>query len=93
MLLQFGENDMPYRLALEVTREDHTWMVRSLAIQGLLVTGDTFEQVLAELPVVAQALFETCQEKGWSFVKHNPHVKLSDIVWTIELPQQLLQAA
>lgn len=84
---------MPYRLPLEITREDHTWMVRSLAIQGLLVTGDTLEQVLAELPVVAQALFEVCQEKGWSFVKDNPRIKLADIVWTVELPHQLLQAA
>lgn len=84
---------MPYRLPLEVTREDHIWMARSTDIQGLLVTGDTLEQLFAELPIVAQALFDTCQEKGWSFVKHNHNVRLADIVWVMELPHPLLQAA
>jgi predicted RNase H-like HicB family nuclease len=81
------------RLPLELTCEDGTWMARSPAIQGLLVTGDTINQVLSELPIVAQALFEACQEKGWVFVKDAPEVRLSDIVWVIELPHPMLQAA
>ena len=84
---------MSHHLSLEITREDDTWMARSSAIQGLLVTGDSLEQLLDELPVVAQALFEACQEKGWSFVKDAPNIGLSDIVWVFELPHPLLQTA
>lgn len=84
---------MKHHLPLEITYEDKTWLARSSAVQGLLVTGDTLDQVLTELPVVAQALFEVCQEKGWSFVKDAPAAHLSDIVWTLELPHPLLQAA
>ena len=49
---------MAYNLPLEITHEDKIWMARSSAIQGLLVTGDTLEKLLEELPVVAQTLFE-----------------------------------
>jgi predicted RNase H-like HicB family nuclease len=80
-------------LQLELTHEDDTWMARCSAIQGLLVTGDTINQVLGELPIVAKALFEACQEKGWVFVKDAPEVSLSDIVWVIELPHPILEAA
>jgi hypothetical protein len=84
---------MMYHLPLEITRESQLWMARSPAIQGLLVTGDTIDQVLDELPTVAQALFETCQEKGWDFVKDAPDARLADIVWIFEVPHLLLQAA
>ena len=83
---------MAYHLPLEVTREDDIWMARSSAIQGLLVTGASLDQVLDELPAVVQALFEVCQEKGWTFVKEAPNARLSDIVWVLELPHPLLQA-
>ena len=72
---------MAYNLPLEITHEDKIWMARSSAIQGLLVTGDTLEKLLEELPVVAQALFEACQEKGWTFIANAPEVALSDVVW------------
>ena len=84
---------MIYHLPLEITREDDLWMARSSAIQGLLVTGDSLEQVLEELPVVVQALFETSQEKGWVFAKDAPDVHPAEIVWDLELPHLLLQAA
>ncbi len=84
---------MAYHLPLEITHEDNTWMARSSAIQGLLVTGESLKQVLEELPVVAQALFEACQEKGWPFVKDTSDVALSDIIWVVELPHPLLQVA
>ena len=84
---------MPYRLPLELTREDDTWMARSPAVQGLLVAGNTLDQVLGELPTVIQALFEACQEKGWVFVKGIPDARPSDIVWVLELPHPSRQAA
>jgi predicted RNase H-like HicB family nuclease len=84
---------MVYPLSLEITREDTLWMARSTAIQGLLVIGETLDELLEELPVVAQALFEACQEKGWNFVRNQPSVMLSDIVWVFELPHLLLQTA
>lgn len=84
---------MAYHLTLEITHEDHTWMARTSAIQGLLVTGDTLEKLLEELPIVAQALFEVCQEKGWAFIANAPDVMLSDVVWVFELPHPLLQTA
>jgi predicted RNase H-like HicB family nuclease len=87
------EETLAHHLPLEITREDDLWMVRSPAIQGLWITGETLERVLGELPAVAQALFEVCQEKGWSFVTNQPDLKLSDIVWVFELPHPLLQAA
>ncbi len=81
------------RLSLEMSYEEGTWMARSSAIQGLLVTGDSINDVLKELPFIAQALFEACQEKGWEFVKGAPQTRLGDIVWVIELPQPMLMAA
>ena len=84
---------MAYRLPLELTREGDVWMARSPAIQGLLVTGDTLDQVLSELPPVVQALFEACQEKGWTFVKDMPDARPPDIVWILELPYPARQAA
>ena len=47
-------------------------MARSTSIQGFLATGETFDQLLGELPTVAEALFAVCQEKGWTFVKDDP---------------------
>jgi hypothetical protein len=57
------------------------WMARSPAVPGLLVTGETLDQVLSELPIILQALFEACQEKGWEFVKGAHGARPSDIVW------------
>ena len=75
---------MKHHLPLEITYEDKIWMARSSAVRGLLVIGDTLDQLLTELPIVAQALFEASQEKGWIFVKDAPDVHLSDIVWMLE---------
>jgi hypothetical protein len=84
---------MTYHLPLEITHEEYLWMARSPVVPGLLVTSDTIAQLLSELPVVAQALFQACQEKGWAFVKDTPEADLSEIVWVLELPHPLLQAA
>ena len=84
---------MRCQLPLEISREDHFWMARSSAVTGLLVTGETFDQLLDELPVVTQALFEVSQEQGWSFVRDAPEIEPEDIVWIFNLPHQVLQAA
>jgi hypothetical protein len=84
---------MTYHLPLEITHEEYLWMARSPATPGLLVTGATLPQLLGELPVVAQALFQACREKGWAFVKDAPEADLNEIVWVLELPHPLLQAA
>ncbi len=84
---------MSYQLPLEISREDQLWMARSSAIRGLLVTGETFDQLLDELPAVTQALFEVCRSQGWIFVTDAPEVEPDDIVWTIKLPHQVLLAA
>ena len=83
---------MAHRLPLEITREDSLWLARSPAVPGLLVTGESINELLNELPPVAQALDETCREKGWSFVKAAPDVRPADIVWVLELPHPTLQA-
>lgn len=81
------------KVLLQVTREDDLWMARSALIQGLLVTGETLDDLFNELPRVAQALYEACQEKGWTFIKGAPHARPDDIVWVSELSQELLQTA
>jgi predicted RNase H-like HicB family nuclease len=84
---------MAHHLPLEITREDGLWMARSPAVQGLLVTGQTIDQLLNELPKVAEALFDVCQEKGWAFVTDAPDIRLADIVWIIEVPHHLPHTA
>jgi predicted RNase H-like HicB family nuclease len=84
---------MIYRLPLELTREQDVWMARSPAVPGLLVIGDTLDQVLSELPTVTQALFDACQAQGWVFVRNTPEARPSDIVWDLELPHASRQAA
>jgi predicted RNase H-like HicB family nuclease len=84
---------MTYQLPLEISREESIWMARSSMIQGLLVTGETLDQLFAELPAVAQALFEVCREKGWTFIQGAPEVQPNDIVWVFQLPQPVLQVA
>ena len=84
---------MHHQLPIEITLEDGLWMARSSVIQGLLVTGTSLDQLFSELQVVARALYETCQQQGWPFVKDRPDIALSDIVWLFELPQPTLEAA
>lgn len=81
------------RVPLQVTREEDVWMARSPLVQGLLVTGDTLDELFNELPRVAQALYETCQEKGWTFIKGAPDTRPDEIVWVSEFPQEMLQIA
>jgi predicted RNase H-like HicB family nuclease len=81
---------MTYHLPLELTYESGVWLARSGAIQGLLVTGDTLDKLFDELPLVVQALFEACQEKGWTFVQESPNARPSDIVWVAEFPHTLI---
>ena len=66
---------MTYQLPLEISREENIWMARSSTIQGFLVTGETLDQLFAELPAVAQALFEACREQGWTFINGAPDVQ------------------
>ncbi len=81
------------KISLEITREDDLWMARSTSIQGLLVTGETLDELFAELPRVAQTLYEACQEKGWVFIKGAPRVRPDEIVWVTEFSQEALQRA
>ena len=83
---------MTYRLAIYLTCEDDTWMIRCPDVQGLLVMGDSISQVIEELPVVAQALYEACQERGWTFIAGYPDARPDDIIWVAELPQPALVA-
>ncbi len=83
---------MSCRLTVHLTHEDDTWMIRCPDVQGLLVAGDSISQVLEELPVVAQALYEACQEKGWTFIAGHPDARPEDIIWVTELPQPALMA-
>ncbi len=80
-------------LPVQLTRENGSWMARCPDVQGLLVVGDTIDRVLDELPAVAEALYEACQEKGWAFVTARPSVRLEDIVWVLEFPQPARVAA
>lgn len=75
---------MTYQLPLEISREEKFWMARSSAIQGLLATGETLDQLFAELPSVVQALFEVCREKGWIFITDAPDVQPDDILWVFQ---------
>ena len=84
---------MHHHLTLELSNEDGLWMARSSKIQGLLVTGTSLDQLFAELPIVSQALYEACNQQGWSFVKGQPDIAPSDIVWLFELPQPQLETA
>lgn len=84
---------MAYQLPLQISREDNLWMARSASIQGFLATGETIDQLLGELPAVAEALFAVCQENGWTFVKDAPQVRPGDIVWVFQVPHPVIQAA
>ena len=84
---------MSYRLSIHLTHEDDTWMIRCPDVQGLLVTGYSISQVLEELPVVAQALYKACREKGWTFVAGHPDARHEDIIWVAELPQPAMVVA
>ncbi len=81
------------KVELKITREDDVWMARSPLIQGLLVTGDTLDELFNELPRVAQALYETCQEKGWTFITGAPNARPDEVVWVSEFSQASLQTA
>ena len=56
-------------------------MARTDVIQGFLVTGETLDQLFHEVPEIAQALYEICREKGWTFIKDAPNAQPKDIVW------------
>jgi hypothetical protein len=68
-------------------------MARSAEIQGFLATGETFDELIGELPAVAQALYEVSRDKGWAFISGAPNVEPHDIIWVFQLPQPLLQVA
>ncbi len=81
------------KVPLQITREEDLWMARSALIQGLLVTGETLDDLFNELPPVAKALYEACQEQGWTFIKGAPRARPDDIVWVSEFSQEMLQTA
>jgi predicted RNase H-like HicB family nuclease len=77
-----------FELQVELTQqEDGWWLIRCPAIQGLLVEGQTIGQALDELPVVAQALWESCREHDRPFVAAHPEAKPEDITWQVTIPQ------
>jgi predicted RNase H-like HicB family nuclease len=43
---------------------DYRYMATSPDLPNLIVAGDTVDEVLAEVPVVARALIETMRETG-----------------------------
>jgi hypothetical protein len=61
-------------------------MARSSLIKGLLVRGETLDELFDELPVVAQSLYAACQEKGWDFVKGASKARRNDIEGFIPYP-------
>ncbi|MGQ9625480.1 MAG: type II toxin-antitoxin system HicB family antitoxin [Anaerolineae bacterium] len=78
-----------YKLPVILEQQgDGWWEARCPAIQGFRVEGRAIGEVLEELPKVAQALWEFCQDKGQVFVTDHPEIKLNDIIWQLELPQK-----
>lgn len=69
--------------------EDGWYLVQCPAIEGLLAEGQTVGEALDNLRGNAQALYEMCQDEGLTFVTDQPQVRPEDIVWQIEIPQQM----
>ncbi len=56
-----------YNLPITIERledGDYNYMATSPDLPNLIVAGDTIDEVLAEVPLVARALIETMQETG-----------------------------
>jgi predicted RNase H-like HicB family nuclease len=61
--------EVVYNLRINIERledGDYQYMATSPDLPNLIVAGDTIDEVLAEVPVVARALIETMRETGQS---------------------------
>ncbi len=61
--------ELVYSLKVEIEQlkdSDYRYMATSPDLPNLIVAGDTIDEVLAEVPVVARALIETMRETGQS---------------------------
>ena len=60
--------ELVYGLKVEIQQlvedGDYRYMATSPDLPNLVVAGDTIEEILAEVPVVARALIQTMQEVG-----------------------------
>ncbi len=60
--------ELVYGLKVEIQQlvedGDYRYMATSPDLPNLVVAGDTIEEILAEVPAVARALFQTMEEVG-----------------------------
>jgi predicted RNase H-like HicB family nuclease len=59
--------ELVYNLKIKIVSlkdGDYRYMATSPDLPNLIVAGDTVDEVLAEVPVVARALIETMRETG-----------------------------
>ena len=60
--------ELVYGLKVEIQQlvedGDYRYMATSPDLPNLVVAGDTIEEILAEVPVVARALIQTMQDVG-----------------------------
>lgn len=59
--------EVVYNLRINIERlddGDYRYMATSPDLPNLIVAGDTIDEVLAEVPLVARALIETMRETG-----------------------------
>jgi predicted RNase H-like HicB family nuclease len=63
--------ELVYSLKIEIEHledGDYRYMATSPDLPNLIVAGDTIDEVLAEVPLVARALIETMQETGQNWI-------------------------
>jgi predicted RNase H-like HicB family nuclease len=63
--------ELVYSLKVEIEQledGDYRYMATSPDLPNLIVAGDTIDEVLAEVPLVARALIETMQETGQRWI-------------------------
>jgi predicted RNase H-like HicB family nuclease len=63
--------ELVYSLKIEIEHledSDYRYMATSPDLPNLIVAGDTIDEVLAEVPLVARALIETMQETGQNWI-------------------------
>jgi predicted RNase H-like HicB family nuclease len=63
--------ELVYSLKIEIEHledGDYRYMATSPDLPNLIVAGDTIDEVLAEVPLVARALIETMRETGQRWI-------------------------
>ena len=59
--------ELVYNLKINIEQledGDYRYMATSPDLPNLIIAGDTIDEILAEVPVVARALIETMRETG-----------------------------